>query len=223
MLEEHDSVVGSPTHSRVRLFLFPVKSESLRSVLLDLKAESWFSDALKSTRINQKGRNDDSGLDCLGFSDSSGECQVESGEGRSGLELGSSSMPESMVLETSSSFGSTTSSASMSNLPPIGAHGEDGVVNLQDTKVKVASPGPIESECLVQVLMIGKYSDVEWLMSLMHAGLICLQGIKYRGQRGALLDAQQETSTMSQSQGPLTKEDCTHIFNRHIRPPRKYK
>lgn len=50
---------------------------------------------------------------------------------------------ESIVLETSSSFGSTGSSISMSNLPPIGVV-EDGGVNGLEKKVKVSSPNSIE-------------------------------------------------------------------------------
>ncbi|KAA8547775.1 hypothetical protein F0562_004204 [Nyssa sinensis] len=155
MLEEHDRIVSSPTPSRIRLFLFPLKPESIGSVLLDPKAESWFRDALKNTKIMQRGQSADSGLtrglidlDCVGPPDSSVEAQVESlsnsGEAKHGLDL--SSVPESMVLETSSSFGSTNSSISMSNLPPIGVHLEDGGVNLQDKKVTAPSSGSIESD-----------------------------------------------------------------------------
>lgn len=82
------------------------------------KAESWFCDALKGVKIMQREHCGDSGL---------------------------GSVPESIVLETSSSFGSTGSSISMSNLPPIGVV-EDGGVNGLEKKVKVSSPNSIESE-----------------------------------------------------------------------------
>ncbi|XP_052196296.1 uncharacterized protein LOC127803809 [Diospyros lotus] len=155
MLEEHDRLTSSPKPARIRLFLFPAKPESVGSVLLDPKAESWFCDALKSTKIMQRGQSADSalvnglmGLDCGAPSDSSVEGQVESlnnsGEARHGLDL--CAVPESMVLETSSSFGSTSSSISMSNLPPIGVHGDDSGASLQDKKVKVPSPRSVESD-----------------------------------------------------------------------------
>ncbi|EYU44609.1 hypothetical protein MIMGU_mgv1a007083mg [Erythranthe guttata] len=52
MLEEHDRITPA---ARIRLFLFPVKPESVGSALLDPKSESWFCDALKGTRMLQKG------------------------------------------------------------------------------------------------------------------------------------------------------------------------
>ncbi|XP_057481081.1 protein PAL OF QUIRKY-like [Actinidia eriantha] len=147
MIDEQDRIVNSPRPSRIRLFLFPSKAESVGSALIDSKAESWFCDALKSTKIMQRGQSADSGLvnGLMGLdSDSCVEAQAESlsNEVKHGLDLGS--VPESMVLETSSSFGSTSSSISMLNFPPIAAHGDDGVVNLQEKKVKVLTPGSIE-------------------------------------------------------------------------------
>lgn len=133
MLEEHDRIASSisPNPSRIRLFLFPVKPESLGSGFLDPKAESWFSDALSNTRIERRVQSTDSnvpraliGLDMAGGFDS------VSGE--------------SLVLETSSSFGSTSSFISMSSLPAFGVHGEDGTANLQDKKVRVPSSASIE-------------------------------------------------------------------------------
>ena len=72
-----------------------------------------------------------------------GYCSVTGagGEGRhNGGELSHrlvSSGAESVVLETSSSFGSTSSSASLSNLPPLRAHGEDNEASLQEIRVKL--------------------------------------------------------------------------------------
>ncbi|GFZ18912.1 octicosapeptide/Phox/Bem1p family protein [Actinidia rufa] len=130
-------------------FSSPSRPSRSGSALIDSKAESWFCDALKSTKMMQRGQSADSGLvnGLMGIdSDSCVEAQVESlsNEVKSGLDLGS--VPESMVLETSSSFGSTSSSISMLNFPPIAAHGDDGVVNLQEKKVKVLTPGSTESE-----------------------------------------------------------------------------
>lgn len=86
------------------------------------------------------------GLDCL---EGNGESLMNSGDsGKCGGGTGgdSGSVPESMVLETCSSFGSINSSVSASNLPPIGVNNEDGGGNLAERKVKVAAPGSIESD-----------------------------------------------------------------------------
>ncbi|KVI00121.1 Phox/Bem1p [Cynara cardunculus var. scolymus] len=149
MLEEHDRIATSPTPSRIRLFLFPTRPESVGSLLLDPKSESWFSDALKSTMIINRGLSDGSGmgnglmgLDCL---EGNGESLMNSGDsGKCGGTGGDSgSVPESMVLETCSSFGSINSSVSASNLPPIGVNNEDGGSNLVERKVKVVAPESI--------------------------------------------------------------------------------
>lgn len=161
MLEEHDRITSStsPNPSRIRLFLFPLKPESLGSALLDPKAESWFSDALSNTRIERRVQSTDSNLPCGligldvagGFDSVSGEGQAQSlsnngggvGDAKHGLEHGGSGH-ESLVLETSSSFGSTSSFISMSNLPAFGVHCEDGTASLQDKKVRVPSSASIE-------------------------------------------------------------------------------
>lgn len=165
MLEEHDR---NTTSSRIRLFLFPVKPESLGSALLDSKADSWFSDALNNTRIARRGQSTDSGFghELIGFENMGGSNSVVSsegqgenlsaigggaGDGKQALDFGGGSVPECMVLETSSSFGSTSSSISMSNVPAIGVQGEDGGVNLQDKRVRVPSSSSalIESDGIV--------------------------------------------------------------------------
>ncbi|KAK9066923.1 hypothetical protein SSX86_014247 [Deinandra increscens subsp. villosa] len=140
MLEEHDRIATSPTPSRIRLFLFPTRPESVGSLLLDPKSESWFSDALKSTMIINRGLSDGSGmpsglvgLDCL--EGNGGDSLTNSGEsgkcGGGGCGGGgdSGSVPESMVLETCSSFGSINSSVSASNLTPVGVNNEVKVVH----------------------------------------------------------------------------------------------
>ncbi|XP_023769302.1 uncharacterized protein LOC111917899 [Lactuca sativa] len=152
MLEEHDRIASSPTPSRIRLFLFPTRPESVGSLLLDPKSETWFSDALKSTMIINRGLSDGSGMgnglmgmDCM---EGNGESLMNSGDsGKCGGTGGDSgSVPESMVLETCSSFGSINSSISASNLTQIGANNEDAGGNLVDKKIKVAAPGSIESD-----------------------------------------------------------------------------
>ncbi|KAM3285976.1 hypothetical protein P3S67_024775 [Capsicum chacoense] len=151
MLEEHDRTIAMSalTSSRIRLFLFPVKPESLGSALLDSKADSWFSDALNNTRLARRGQSTDSGFghELIGFENTGGSNSGENlsaigggaGEGKQALDFGGGSVPETMILETSSSFGSTSSSISMSNIPAIGVQAEDGGANLQDKKVRVPS------------------------------------------------------------------------------------
>ncbi|KAL0332453.1 UNVERIFIED_CONTAM: hypothetical protein Scaly_2146800 [Sesamum calycinum] len=140
MLDEHDRI--SPP-ARIRLFLFPVKPESLGSALLDPKSDSWFSDALKSTHILQKGQSADAGL-LLGIG-SDLDAPVENGSNSGGgdVKLGA----ESLVLETSSSFGSTSSSFSMSNSPPIGVvNCDEKGLNLLDRKTMLHSSASVDSE-----------------------------------------------------------------------------
>ncbi|CAN4083174.1 unnamed protein product [Withania somnifera] len=165
MLEEHDRTT---TSSRIRLFLFPVKPESLGSALLDSKADSWFSDALNNTRIARRGQSTDSGFghELIGFENMGGSNSVVSSEGqgenlsaigggggdaKQTLDLGGGSVSDCMVLETSSSFGSTSSSISLSNVPAIGVQAEDGGANLQDKRVRVPSSSALmESDNIVR-------------------------------------------------------------------------
>lgn len=155
MLEEHDRINHScPMPPRLRLFLFPIKPESLESSLLDPKSESWFSDALKSTRIREKGESAvDTGLlmdlGLLGGSDL--EAQLESGSNNGGGGFESKHGAESLVLETNSSFGSSSSSISMSNLPPTGAvYCDENGLNLQDKKIRVPSSASIERYLIIE-------------------------------------------------------------------------
>ncbi|KAK6151256.1 hypothetical protein DH2020_016188 [Rehmannia glutinosa] len=111
MIEENDRIAPP---GRIRLFLFPIKPESIGSALFDPKSETWFSDALESTRILQKGQSADSGL-LMGVGLDL-EAQVETGSNGGEGKVG----PESLVLETCSSFGSTNSSLSVTNSPTIG-------------------------------------------------------------------------------------------------------
>lgn len=135
MLEEHDRITPP---SRIRLFLFPVKPESLGSTLLDPKSETWFCDALKSTRLLLKGQSADSGL-LMGLGseiETPAECGGISVEDRHGAEL---------ALEKSLSFKSTGSSNSMANSPQIGIDQcEDNGSNLLQRKIRVPSSASIE-------------------------------------------------------------------------------
>lgn len=110
LIDEHDRLSSSPAPSRIRLFLFPVvagvNSGPGRPVIRHPKTESWFFDALKGTkRVGEV-------------------CGYGYGSGFEGNWLVNSGQ-ESMVLETSSSFGSTSSSASLTNLPSLKTQNED--------------------------------------------------------------------------------------------------
>ncbi|KAL6498148.1 hypothetical protein OROGR_028545 [Orobanche gracilis] len=148
MLEEHDRIAPP---ARIRLFLFPIKPESIGSALLDPKSETWFSDALRSTGILQKGQSADSALMTDIGPDLEAPVEGGSNSGGGGGEgkLGA----ESLVLETSSSFGSTSSSLSMSNSPPIGVNQcDEKGLNLLDTSIKVPASASIQSEVRVASL-----------------------------------------------------------------------
>jgi hypothetical protein len=124
MLDEHQN---NRTPSRLRLFVFPTKSilsqPELKATtqLNHPKTETWFVDALKNTKIvNLEGNGNNGG----------GFCGAES-----------------MVLETSSSFGSTSSSVSLSNLGVKGGFVEDNGTGLLDNKVQLSTPEGISRYC----------------------------------------------------------------------------
>ncbi|KAJ9147318.1 hypothetical protein P3X46_029492 [Hevea brasiliensis] len=144
MLDEHHRL--SPTPSRIRVFLFPVKPISTQPELTQLnpgsnmgelsgnelrhpKTESWFADVLKSAKIMQKGG--------VGFG-GEGQCEGSNGACSVGEVSVGLCGPESMVLETNSSFGSTSSSVSLSNLPAKGQVEDHGAGSL-DNKVKLST------------------------------------------------------------------------------------
>lgn len=132
MIEEYDRTtsINPLKPSRLRLFLFQVKPETTASMgplLDDAKSETWFVDALNSSGFLQRGVSDSATMDCL----AEGIVRVKSSS-----ELGAQtelmgdfkqaksaedlhSMPDAPIIENDSSFGSSSSSPSMSNLPPI--------------------------------------------------------------------------------------------------------
>ncbi|PIN03520.1 hypothetical protein CDL12_23959 [Handroanthus impetiginosus] len=152
MVEEYDRLnnagVGSKP-GRLRLFLFPKSSSNIEQLLVETastKSEDWFFNALNgkastlSTAASDHGFSESSsvnnllGLDDESVGKASGvrkdvEAQIEGsksgGNGNSGTNQDVHSVPDSPMLETSSSFGSTSSSPSMANLPPIKVHVEE--------------------------------------------------------------------------------------------------
>ncbi|KAK4788357.1 hypothetical protein SAY86_019676 [Trapa natans] len=129
-----DELPHLPPPSRIRLFLFPwmpappgpavpeLRHSVLpRSVLCHPKTEAWFIDALNSARMMQKGESPNESL-------SNG---------------GAISGAESIVLETNSSFGSTSSSVSLTNLPSGKSQEGD---NLQESLAKLPLSDPPQSD-----------------------------------------------------------------------------
>ena len=111
----------------------------------------------------QKGRNF-----LLGFEGEGAQSEdlIENG-------IGSTSMAESMVLETSSSFGSTSSSASLTNLALIKSSVEEGTSGVQDSKAKFTSSDPI-----------ARYSDTRFQLTF---SLIFYVYLLFRDVQGIIL------------------------------------
>jgi hypothetical protein len=145
---------GSSRTSRIRIFLFPAKPESSSSVgsLLDdsSKSENWFVDALNSAisgsfdGIPRGISTDSASVNCLLGLDDDSSVHSRSGVPNSApsedqrtnqqkLPPAASgrhphdgqSVPDSPMIDKNSSFGSTSSAPSLSNLPPIRVRQED--------------------------------------------------------------------------------------------------
>ncbi|KAI3763811.1 hypothetical protein L2E82_13808 [Cichorium intybus] len=139
MIDEYErlnSSTDSNKSSRLRLFLFPSKPESVSSIgsLLEStnKSEDWFLNALNGT---SSGFSDTSSVNCLlGLEEdvSIPEKKDVNNKGLIGKNLRGNnsvqdvqSVPDSPMLETSSSFGSASSSPSLANLPPLRVNADD--------------------------------------------------------------------------------------------------
>lgn len=140
MIDEYDRISNSSVKpSRIRLFLFPAKPDSSQSIPIinsSAKSEDWFLGMLN------RGLSDSGSVNLLmGFDDEvvasnldAGSKDVEAatsgsfGNGKGVKQQGQDvhSVPDSPMLETTSSFGSTSSSPSVANLPPIRIHADDG-------------------------------------------------------------------------------------------------
>ncbi|KAL2482371.1 Octicosapeptide/Phox/Bem1p family protein [Forsythia ovata] len=136
MIEEYDrTTAATPLKpSRVRLFLFPSKPEtatSMGSLLNDTKSETWFVDALNSTGLMPRGLSESAGIDNLleldGIQKSDSSANLEAQNDNLGVNKQvHSNFSDSPMVDTSSSFGSSSSSTYMSNLPPIKVRIESG-------------------------------------------------------------------------------------------------
>lgn len=152
MIDEYDRTCASNTTSskspRVRLFLFPVNSDgappsphSIGPIINNsAKSDEWFLNALNGAGLLNRGFSDSATVNCLlGLDDEQHQGSVESGardvEGtgsQKNMNLKQQqgnqdvhSVPDSPMLDTTSSFGSTSSSPSLANLPPIRVREEE--------------------------------------------------------------------------------------------------
>ncbi|XWS68818.1 hypothetical protein CRYUN_Cryun04dG0125300 [Craigia yunnanensis] len=148
MIDEYDrtcsQTASSNKSSRIRLFLFPLtpegtpaSSHSIGPIMnYSTKSDEWFLNALNEAGLLNKAFSDSAkNVNCLlGLDDDRRGNVVEVGlkdEGSSSqknMNLKNQdvhSVPDSPMLETTSSFGSTSSSPSPASLPPIRVHAED--------------------------------------------------------------------------------------------------
>ncbi|KAJ9548933.1 hypothetical protein OSB04_021476 [Centaurea solstitialis] len=120
--------------SRLRLFLFPTKPESVSSIgsLLEntTKSEDWFLNALNGTT---SGFSDTSSVNCLLGLDEDASIPEKKDLDHKGVigknpKANNSAQDVRSVpdLERTSSFGSASSSPSLASLPPIRVHVDDG-------------------------------------------------------------------------------------------------
>ncbi|KAJ0669442.1 putative PB1 domain-containing protein [Helianthus annuus] len=169
MIDEYDRLnnLNMTSSSRIRLFLFPVKPESVSSIGSVLesatKSEDWFLNMLNGN-CNDNGNGNGNGMSSA-FSDTTSvngllgleddvpvaEKKDVSGKGVAGRGLRGNnsvqdvqSVPDSPMLETTSSFGSASSTPSMVNVPPVTANVDDQVnVKCHEDVNFVAEPVPV--------------------------------------------------------------------------------
>ncbi|KAK8643516.1 hypothetical protein V6N13_012809 [Hibiscus sabdariffa] len=147
MIDEYDRTCSQTTSSskssRIRLFLFPLNpdgtlasSHSIGPIINNsTKSDEWFLNALNGSGLLNRGFSDPmTNVNLLGLDEDRQGNVVEVGSKDEGsgsqknMNLKGQdvhSVPDSPMLETTSSFGSTSSSPSLANLPPIRVHAED--------------------------------------------------------------------------------------------------
>ncbi|KAK8586629.1 hypothetical protein V6N13_010217 [Hibiscus sabdariffa] len=151
MIEEYDRLTASSasslTSSRIRLFLFfnkPDTAASMGPLLNDAKSETWFVDALNGSGLVPRGDSDSATIQTLLNID--GEFEAEDGAEEQNKQVKNNnavqevqcSLHDSPMAEKTSSFGSSSSSPSMSNLPPIRVQvDQDGGTKVQDQRVGI--------------------------------------------------------------------------------------
>lgn len=146
MIEEYERTSSNfQKPCRLRLFLFQQKLESSQSILetKTIKSDEWFLNALNGAAgVLNRGFSDSASVNCLlGLDDElvTGATAGGGGSGGGGGIVGRDveggglqkkvqdvhSVPDSPMMETTSSFGSSSSSPSLANLPPIRVHVEE--------------------------------------------------------------------------------------------------
>lgn len=152
MIEEYDRLMATSasalqTSSRIRLFLFfnmPQTAASMGSFLDDAKSETWFVDALNGSGLLPRGHSETT-MECLLNLDSENDLEGTQPEAdHDHNKQVQCSLPDSPLVETSSSFGPSSSSPSMSNLPPIRVRAEDqrnGAIEEQFAQMSFAHSG----------------------------------------------------------------------------------
>ncbi|XP_071739318.1 uncharacterized protein [Rutidosis leptorrhynchoides] len=143
MIDEYERL---NSNSRLRLFLFPVQPESVSSIgsLLEstsIKSEEWFVNALNgATSVF----SDTSSVNCLlGLDDNNDVVYLppeKKDDKKSVHDV--QSVPDSPLVETTSSFGSGSSLPSLVNLPPIRTNVDDQPKDLNFVVVSAPAPAP---------------------------------------------------------------------------------
>ncbi|CAM8915498.1 unnamed protein product [Rhodiola kirilowii] len=155
LIEEYDRIVAISSADkpafRIRIFVFFAKPEtaaSMGSLLDDAKSETWFVDALNSASLLPRGLSDSAVIDQLLDLDNEEQDHHESDPAKQTLAVDAHDvfvgMTDSPMVENSSpSYGSSSSSLSMSNLPPIRVRVEEsGRVGMDEQfKQTVVSKG----------------------------------------------------------------------------------
>ncbi|XWS22464.1 hypothetical protein CRYUN_Cryun29cG0037000 [Craigia yunnanensis] len=146
MIDEYDRTCSQTTSSskssRIRLFLFPfnpegapASSHSIGPIINNsTKSDEWFLNALNGSGLLNRGFSDSAtNVNCLLVLDDDRQGNVVevglkdegSGSQKNMKNQDVHSVPDSPMLETTSSFGSASSSPWLANLPPIRVHAED--------------------------------------------------------------------------------------------------
>ncbi|KAK3036708.1 hypothetical protein RJ639_030532 [Escallonia herrerae] len=144
MIDEYDRLncpsTSNKPQSRLRVFLFPAKPESGSSIgsILEssVKSEDWFLNALNGAT---SGFSESASVNSLlGLTDDAAgtpkaDLSAKDAEVKAGVKHQDvHSVPDSPMLDTTSSFGSTSSSPSLANLPPIRVHVEEQKVGVME-------------------------------------------------------------------------------------------
>lgn len=168
LIEEYDRITASSAaassviSSRIRLFLFfnkPDTAASMGPLLNDAKSETWFVDALNGSGLIPRGNSDSATMETRllnldgdqlienireGAEELQSNKQLKNNINNNAVvhqELHYAALPDSPMMEKTSSFDSSSSSPSMSNLPPIRVRvdqdGGGGAKMVQEQRVDI--------------------------------------------------------------------------------------